>query len=107
MRPLAGGTSIAAGSNPPLFNGESIGHRLRIEFVSRPSLGKPFVEEIRQDDGTDLGAVAAGRTLVRVNVTGFFINGDFEISGGSCDFFNFGTGNQIYIEMPADLDQFG
>jgi hypothetical protein len=51
--------------------------------------------------------IAAGRALCRIDETGLLADGDFEITGGPCNPFNFGAGNQIDIEMPADLDQFG
>jgi hypothetical protein len=51
--------------------------------------------------------IAAGRALCRIDETGLLVDGGFEITGGPCDLFNFGAGNQIDIQVPADLDQFG
>jgi hypothetical protein len=34
------------------------------------------------------------------------LNGDLEVSLGTLNLFNLGTGDQVDIKMPADLDQF-
>jgi hypothetical protein len=41
------------------------------------------------------------------NVSGLFIQGDLEISCFSFYTVNFSIGQDLYIGMPADLDQFG
>jgi hypothetical protein len=47
------------------------------------------------------------RAFVLYNVSGLFIKGDLEISCFPCYIFNFSIGQDLYIGMPADLDQFG
>ena len=45
--------------------------------------------------------------LVLYNVSGFFIQGDPEVSCLPFNIFNISIRHDLYIGMPADLDQFG
>src|SRR4030042_460640 len=47
------------------------------------------------------------RAFVLYNISGFFNHGYLEISCLSFDTVNFGISQDLYIGMPADLDQFG
>ena len=47
------------------------------------------------------------RAFVLNNVSGLFIQGDLEVSGFPFYTVNFRIGQDLYIGMPADLDQFG
>jgi hypothetical protein len=47
------------------------------------------------------------RAFVFYNVSGFFIQGDLEVSCFPFYTVNFSIGQNLYIGMPADLDQFG
>ncbi len=47
------------------------------------------------------------RAFVLYNVSGFFIQGDLEVSCFPFCTVNFCIGQNLYIGMPADLDQFG
>jgi len=47
------------------------------------------------------------RAFVLYNVSGLFIQGDLEISCFPFYTVNFSIGQNLYIGMPADLDQFG
>jgi hypothetical protein len=49
----------------------------------------------------------ATRTIVLYNVSGLFIESDLEVSCFPCYIFNFSICQDLYIGMPADLDQFG
>ena len=62
---------------------------------------------VRQRNRTDLGAVAAGRALGFIDETRLLAKGDLEIAGRPFNMLYFGAGNEVDIEMPADLDQFG
>ena len=56
------------------------------------------------------GAVAQARTATRaqfgVYTAGPFANLDMKIAGGSPYFFQIRIGDQLDIQMPADLDQY-
>jgi hypothetical protein len=56
--------------------------------------------------GTDLGALTATGTPRPVNVTGLALEFDRKMPGLAFECFNLGICNNIYVQMPADLDQF-
>ena len=47
------------------------------------------------------------RAFVLNNVSGLFVEGDLEVSCFPCYIVNFRIGQDLYVGMPADLDQFG
>ena len=58
----------------------------------------------------DRAVLYTGRTtraFVLYNVSGLFIQGNLEISRFPFYTINFSIGKDLYIGMPADLDQFG
>ena len=46
------------------------------------------------------------RAFVLYHVSGLFIEGDGEVSSFSCHTVDFSISQNLYIGMPADLDQF-
>jgi len=48
----------------------------------------------------------AARTLLLDNVAGFLLQGDREIALGPCYRIDFSERQNLYVWMPADLDQF-
>jgi len=50
---------------------------------------------------------STARAVVLDNVSGLFVQADFEIPGLPCNGFNFCIGQNFDVWMPADLDQFG
>jgi hypothetical protein len=89
-----------------LLNGKSAGDRLGVSFISGLAVTKALIIFIREGDRTDFGTIAAGSTLVRVNIAGFLMKGDLKISLRAFKCFNFRTRDQVDVQMPADLDQF-
>jgi hypothetical protein len=55
---------------------------------------------------TAFDANAAPGTEFGVDASGPLLDLYLEITGGPFDGFDIGVGNKLYIEMPADLDQF-
>jgi hypothetical protein len=53
------------------------------------------------------GTFPASRTCDRINITGMVDKGDRKISRLPFDGFYFTIGDDIDVQMPADLDQFG
>ena len=47
------------------------------------------------------------RALVLYNVTGLLGQAYMKVSCFPCDTVNFSVGQNLYVRMPADLDQFG
>jgi hypothetical protein len=89
------------------LNGKGPGYGLGVFFIRGLAVTEAVIVFIRQGYRADLGTIAAGGTLGRVNIAGFLMKGDFEISFRAFNRFNFRTGDQVDVEMPADLDQFG
>ena len=61
---------------------------------------------IRDLDRAVLNTGRTARAFVLDNVSGLFIQGDLEVSCFPFYTVNFGIGQDLYIGMPADLDQF-
>ena len=62
---------------------------------------------IRDLDRAVLYTGSTPRAFVLYNVSGLFIQGDLEVSCFPFYSVNFSIGQDLYIGMPADLDQFG
>jgi len=62
---------------------------------------------IRVFDRTVLYTGGTTRAFVLDDVSWLFIQGDLEVSGFPFDTVDFSKGQDLYIRMPADLDQFG
>ena len=62
---------------------------------------------IRDLDRAVLYTGSTTRAFVLYNVSGFFIQGDLEVSCFPLYTVNFSIGQDLYVGMPADLDQFG
>ena len=62
---------------------------------------------IRDLDRAILYTGSTTRAFVLYNVSGLFIQGDLEVSCFPFYTLNFSISQDLYIGMPADLDQFG
>ena len=62
---------------------------------------------IRDLNRAVLDADRTTRAFVLYNVSGLFNQGDLEVACLPFDTVNFSIGQDLYIGMPADLDQFG
>ena len=106
LRALASRACVAAGSNAALFNGKGIGYGLGIQFVSRAARRESLIELVRHNNRANLGAIAAGDTLVYVNETRRALDGDSEVPGLSVDFERFAVRENLDAGMASGLDQF-
>ena len=94
--------------NAALFiNGILEGHGLPVLDESGPALAQPHVELVIHFAGAFLRTQPAGNAFVHVDVAGVLPDGDGEISGLTREIDNFRQGQEIDIEMAADLDQLG
>jgi len=66
-----------------------------------------LIKWIRVFDRAVSYAGGATRAFTLDNIPGLFNQRNFEISCFSCYTVNFGIGKNLYVRMPADLDQFG
>ena len=62
---------------------------------------------IRDLDRAILYTGSTTRAFVLFDVSGLFIQGDLEVACCSIYSLNFSISQDLYIGMPADLDQFG
>jgi hypothetical protein len=62
---------------------------------------------IRDLDGAVLYTGRTTCAIVLYNVSGLFIQGDLEIPCLPFDAVYFSISQDLYVRMPADLDQFG
>ena len=82
-------------------------HGLTVLDVGRRAVVQTEVELVTDLAGAFLGAEAAGNALVHVDVAGFFLDGDGEVADVTGDVDDFRESEQLHIQVPADLDQFG
>jgi len=83
------------------------GNGLGILHMDRLSLTQTRIIFIVYFCWTFLSTEAAGDTLRRVHVTGLLYHLDLKISFFPRDALHLGEGQELNVEMPADLDQFG
>jgi hypothetical protein len=79
---------------------------LGIFFIRGLSVTEALVVFAGEGYRAHVGAVAARRADVRVYIAGLLFNIGFEIACGTFDFIDFGIGDQVDVQVPADLDQF-
>ena len=75
--------------------------------VDRFVLRDFLVEYIRVFNRAVFRAGCTTRALILDNVAGLFCQGNFKVSRIALNSVNFGVGKNLYVRMPADLDQFG
>jgi len=80
---------------------------LGVLLVNRGPITKGLVILTGQGNRAGLDTLPAGSTLVEINVPGFLFYGNLEVAFGTFYLVNFCTCDQVDIQMPADLDQFG
>jgi hypothetical protein len=83
------------------------GNRLRKINMDRLTRRQVLIVRIRDLDRAVLDAGTTARAFVLDNVSGLFIQRDPEISCNPLDPVNFSIRQNLYVWMPADLDQFG
>ncbi|MCU0573751.1 MAG: hypothetical protein MUF52_06540 [Syntrophobacteraceae bacterium] len=66
-----------------------------------------MLELVDQTDGADLGAVAARGASVREDEAGLLADDGLEAALGSRKAFQASVGEEIDVQVPADLDQLG
>ena len=66
-----------------------------------------MIKWVRNYNRAVLGTGSTTRAFVLYNVSGLLDQGDLEVSCFTFYTVNFSIGQDLYIGMPADLDQFG
>ena len=88
-------------------DGVTGGNRLSVILIDGFTLAESCVVIIQHYCGALFRTDAAGNTLVRIDVSGLLANLDLEMPFFAVDFFELGIGEQIDVQVPADLDQLG
>jgi len=83
------------------------GYSLGILNICRSALGNPGVVFVNDLFGTFLGAGTAADALDFVDVARVLNEFDIKIANRTLDILYFTEGFELYVQMPADLDQFG
>ena len=102
---LACGAGLATRGDTALLDGICVGRRLGIQAVRRRALAEAFVKTIGDALGTDLGAFAAAITGGKIDIARLGTQRGTEVAGlaGKCG--DLAAGENLDIEMAADLDQ--
>ena len=98
-RPARGGAALGDGKGPR--------DRLGILFVDGLAGGEPLVVLVGKLDGADLGAVTAAGAFGKIHVACLLADFGGEMARIALQAQQFGIGQKLNVEMPADLDQFG
>jgi len=83
------------------------GHGLGVLHIDGLSLIEVLVVGVINLPWALLSAQAAGDALVHIHVSGGLAQGYGEVSLFSLDLGKLGEGEQLDVDVPADLDQFG
>jgi hypothetical protein len=83
------------------------GNRLSIIYIGGFPVIKPHIIRVNGSYRAMQGAFSTPGALGRVNIAGVIDKGDFKVSGFAVNALYLATRNQLDIDMPADLDQFG
>ena len=81
-------------------------HGLRIGNIDGLSLHQAFVVFTVHLLGAFLVTCAAGDTFIKIDVSRVFQYIDFKPPLFPSNVYDLGKGEQLYVQMPADLDQF-
>jgi hypothetical protein len=100
------GTGIGAGRLIPFVYGICAGYGLCVGLVNRFSVNETLIVKTFQVHRTHLGTIPASGTFVDIDISCALVQRNFKIAGFTGNFFNFRYGVKLYIDVPADLDQF-
>ena len=107
LRALAGGAGVAAGSDAFLFNRIGVGNGLRVKLEGGALLNHPLVKTARDDDGTDLRALAAAGAFGNVNVARFVSQRGGEIARLAFHLDDLRIGADFDVEVAAHVHELG
>jgi len=100
-------TGMGARRRISFVYGIGSGYGLCIRLINRFPFYEALIVEIGETDRANFGAISAPCTFVKIDISCTSVQGDLKIAGFAGNFFNLGYGVKLYINVPADLDQFG
>ena len=96
-----------AGGLVALLDGKGTRYGLGVFFEGSLSFGQTLIIFTWQYDRTHLGTFAARSTSGAVDITRGFTDFDLKISRLTLNRLHIRQGDEVDVQMPADLDQFG
>jgi len=100
-------TGMGTGGSISFVYGIGSGYGLSIRLIHRFSVDEALIVKTGKTDGANFGTISAPRTFVKIDISRTFVQGDLKITGFAGYFLNLGDGVELYVNVPADLDQFG
>jgi hypothetical protein len=100
-------TGEPAGRFIRFLNGKSAGNSLGVLLEGGPLEPQPFIIFVGQFNRTDFFALAAAGAFFDVNVPRLLTDQGLEVARIPLQFNDLAVGKKLYVQMPADLDQFG
>jgi hypothetical protein len=100
-------TGICTWRRIPFVYGICPRYGLCVGFINSFPVYEALIVETRKTGRANFGTVSTSRTFVKIDVSRTFIQGNFKIAGLAGYFFDFRYGVKLYVDVPADLDQFG
>jgi hypothetical protein len=90
-----------------LLDGKGTGYGLGISLIGCLPVAQTLIILTGQYYRAYVDAITTGRTFGSINKTWGFTDSNLEIPFIAFNLLYIGTGDQVDIKMPADLDQFG
>ena len=100
------GAGIGAGRTIPFVYGIRSGYSLCVWLINRLSVLESLIVKAWETHRANLGTIPASGALVNIDIPCAFVQRDLEIAGFPGNLFYLGYGVKLYIDVPADLDQF-
>jgi hypothetical protein len=100
------GTGIGAGRLISFVDGISAGYGLRVGLVNRFSVYEALIIKTFKAHRTHLCTVPACGTFIHIDISCAIVQRNLKITGFTGYLVNFRYGVKLYIDVPADLDQF-
>ena len=100
------GTGIGAGRLIPFVDGISAGYGLGVGLVSRFLVYEPLIIKTLKAHRTHVCTIPACGTFVDIDISGALVQRNCKITGFTGYLFDVRYGVKLYIDVPADLDQF-
>jgi hypothetical protein len=97
---------IGAGRFIPFIYGICSGYGLCIRLVNRFSVNETLIVKTFKAHRTHLSAVPACGTFVHIDISRTLVQLNLKITGFTAYLTNLRYGVKLYIDVPADLDQF-
>jgi hypothetical protein len=100
------GTGIGTGRLISFVYGICAGYGLCVGLVNRFSVYETLIVKTFKAHRTHLGTVPACGTFVHIDISCALVQRHLKVAGFTGYLVNSGYGVKLYVDVPADLDQF-